>query len=758
MANQHTKAKDREAQFLEVMRKRFKLGMEASAESRDEALEDINFRAGNQWPADIKSRREAQQKPCLTINRLPQFERQITNDIRQNRPAINVNPVDDKADPETAEVLQGLIRHIEYDSHADVAYDRAATGAVRGGFGYMRVVTEYAHAEGFEQDIKIKSILDPFMVVFDPNSTEPDGSDAKWAFVFEDMAKEEFEGLYPDAEVCSKGWDYLALSGGADWMQGEKVRVAEYFWIEDKTKRDLYLLADGSIVEELPEGAEVVKRRQVMVPTVHWVKTNGVEVLERTTIPCDWIPVIPVYGDEIVVDGKRVLEGAFRHARDPQRMFNYWASMETQTIALAPKAPFIAAEGQLDDYRAQWERANQDDLAYLVYKPTSIAGTVIGPPQRNLAEPPIMAITQARLQCSDDLKATTGIYDASLGARSNEQSGRAIRARQQQGQISNFHFVDNLTRSIRHLGRILVNMIPRIYDTDRVVRVLGIDGQAKLVPINREFVDERRGVRGIYDLTVGKYDVTVQAGPNYQTKRQEAVAGMETVIQAAPQLMGVAGDLLVKNMDWPGAEELAKRLKKMLPPQLQEPEDGQKRAVDPAAQAQMQQMGQMLDQLTAALNEAQGRVMQSEQALNEAQGMLKNKDQDLALKAGEIQMKGELEAEKLRIDEQKLMLDAEKLRIEQQKLELEELRIMADAVKSQMPKESPEPQGEEAEQPAQAMSREDLAVLFSGMVQALAANQAPPPPMPPQQIVLKQTPGGLVGEIHEVTPNHEVMP
>ena len=289
-------------------------------------------------------------------------------------------------------------------------------------------------------------------------------------------------------------------------------------------------------------------------------------------------------------------------------------------------------------------------------------------------------------------------------------------------------------------------MIPRIYDTDRVVRVLGIDGQAKLVPINREFVDERRGVRGIYDLTVGKYDVTVQAGPNYQTKRQEAVAGMETVIQAAPQLMGVAGDLLVKNMDWPGAEELAKRLKKMLPPQLQEPEEGQKRAVDPAAQAQMQQMGQMLDQLTAALNEAQGRVMQSEQALNEAQGMLKNKDQDLALKAQEMQIKAGLDAEKLRLDEQKLAIDAQKMELEAYKLQIEQMRLELDASK-------PEPAEAEPKAPAEpeepAITREDLALAVHAIV---AASQ--PQPMPPQQIVLKRTPdGALVGEVHEVPPS-----
>ncbi len=616
MANQHTKARENEQDFLKLARQRFDLAAEAEAELRKDALDDLKFRAGEQWPDDVKRGRELDKRPCLTINRIPQFIRQVTNDQRQNRPAIQVNPVDDKGDTDTAEVLQGLIRHIEYDSNADVAYDTAFDAAATHGRGYFRVVTDYCNPMSFEQDIKIKRIRNPFTVYMDPTCQEPDYSDAGWGFVVEDLAEDEYKDLYPGSEMASLN-DWQSIGDKAPgWVTKGSCRIAEYFYKSFK-EVTLVLLSDKTVVPkdklpELPEGVQIVAERKSQLPIIKWAKINAVETLDETDWPGMWIPIVPVLGDELDVDGKVILEGIVRHAKDPQRMYNYWASAETETIALAPRAPFIGAEGQFEGNENTWKQANTRNLAYLEYKPKALNGTPLPPPARNVYEPPVQAITQARMQSADDLKATTGIYDAALGARSNENSGVAIQRRNMQSQTSNFHYIDNLTRAIRHLGRILIDLIPKVYDTPRVVRIIGEDGDQKTVAVNQLF--EMNGEQKTYDFGVGKYDVTVQAGPSFATKRQEAVQSMLQLTQSYPKVAEVASDLMVKNMDWPGAKEIAERLKKTLPPNLQEPEDG-KPQMPPQLQAQIQQMQQMIEQLTTSLNAAQDQLEGKEMEL-----------------------------------------------------------------------------------------------------------------------------------------------
>ena len=306
-------------------------------------------------------------------------------------------------------------------------------------------------------------------------------------------------------------------------------------------------------------------------------------------------------GDEIDIDGERDLIGMIRHAKDSQRMYNYWTSAATEAVALAPKAPFIAAHGQLEGFEHIWERANSQNFAYLPYNPVSANGTLVGAPQRNQAEPPISAMMAIKQQAAEDIKATTGIYDASLGARSNETSGKAIIARQHEGDTGNFHFIDNLSRSLRHLGLILVDLIPKIYDTQRVVRILEPNGDARSVTINAPF--EEKGVMKLYDLSAAKFDISVQTGPSYATRRIQAAESMAQILQGNPQLWQVAGDILARNLDWPGADELAERMKKMLPPQLQEKEEGGQK-MPPEVQQKIEQMGQMIEQLTQALNQA----------------------------------------------------------------------------------------------------------------------------------------------------------
>lgn len=608
-------AEQSDEEILALAHERFKQCVEAEQNIRQLALEDLKFGAGDQWPANIKQAREQKKRPCLTINRLPQFIRQITNDIRQNRPAIKVSPVDDKADVDTAKILQGLIRHIEYASDADVAYDTAVDGAVRAGFGFFRVITEYSDEQSFDQEIRLKRVPNQFTVYLDPSYQQPDGSDAEFGFIFEDLTHKSYDEQFPQSQGAKNGegeWDAI----GADmpeWASKDSVRVAEYFY---KTYRNatILLLSDKSTVEKsefeesLKDPAiaayvqqnqiQILDKRQTKICEVKWAKIAAKEVLEKKDWAGKYIPIIPVLGEELNIDGKRHLEGVIRHAKDPQRMSNYWKSTEAETIALAPKAPYIIAEGQVEGYEKIWENANTENFAYLPYKPKALNQVPLPPPQRQTYEPAVQAISQSAMMAAEDMKATTGIFDDALGAGGNEKSGVAIQRRTNQAQKSNFHFVDNLSRSIRHCGRILVDLIPKIYDTERAARILGEDGSEEIVMLNAVF--QKDGQTKKYDLSLGKYDVTVSTGPSYETKRQESVASMLDLAKVLPQLGQVAPDLLVAQMDWGMAKEISERLKKTLAPNLTDDGKGQAQ-LPPQAQAQMQQMNQMIEQLTNEL-------------------------------------------------------------------------------------------------------------------------------------------------------------
>jgi hypothetical protein len=612
-----TEASQQREDVLKLARERMRLASEAETEQRLAALDDQRFRAGEQWERAQRAEREADGRPCLTINRLPQLCNQVTNDQRQNRPAIKVHPVDSQATESTAEVIQGLIRHIEYNSNAESAYDTASDNQVATGRGFFRITTAYAAPDSFDQELYIKRVLDPMTVFFDPNSQEADGSDAQYAFIVEDMSREEYEARYPESTLSAPGaeWESLGLQAPA-WFKDGSARVAEYFCKEwhDET---IYLLGTGETVTEAELGqrqaaiaqanarggrldGSVKAKRKTRIPTIKWYKINGQEILEETTWPGTFIPIVPVYGAELVVNGKRILEGLIRHAKDAQRMLNYWKSAETETIALAPRAPYIAAEGQIDGYKHIWATANRKNHAYLPYKATAIGGGPVPPPQRQQYEPATQAITQAAMGAAEDLKGTTGVYDAGVGAQSNETAGVAIKARAGQVQTANFHFSDNFKRSLKHAGRILIEAIPHVYDTARAVRIIGADDSAKVVLLNQAHPDEG-GKEQLYDVTTGRYDVTVDTGPSFASKREEAAEGMQEMVRAAPDLLKIAGDLLVKNMDWPGAQELAERLKKTLPPGLDD--DPKRQQVPPQAQAQLMQQAQIIQQLTQNLNE-----------------------------------------------------------------------------------------------------------------------------------------------------------
>ena len=590
---------------IEQAKARLKKCQEAEQTGRNLSREDFRFYKGEQWPEDIKRLRSRQGglAVCMTVNLCKPAVKQITNDQRQNRGAIKVSPVDSGADPETAQVLQGVIRHIEYDSNADITYDTASDHQVIGGFGWMRVLTEYEDPRSFYQCIKITRFRNPFTVYLDPSSTEPDGSDAKFGFVLSKLSKKEYEDEYPDSEMASLCEAEDANLQFPDWVDDGGVVVAEYYYIEAK-KDTLYQLKDGSVKlgSELggdPAEEEIFDKREVEIERVKWCKLNGAEILEETDWPGKYIPLVKVIGDELEVDGELVLEGLIRQAQDPQRMVNYWESKQTEAIALAPKAPYVAAEGQIEGHEKEWQRANIDNVSVLTYKPVDLSGHPVPPPQRQVAEPAIAAITVAGQSARENFKSVTQLFEASYGQRSNEKSGRAILARQQQGQTGNFHFVDNLSRSRRHLGRILIDLIPKIYrEKGRILRIIGEDGTQNSITVGQK--SKFGGVERIFDLSTGRYDVIVETGPSFATKRREAVESMMEVISALPNVFSIMGDLLIKNMDWPGAQEMADRAKFLLPPELRQ--DDKQQPLPPAVTQKMQQSAQMIDLLTKELN------------------------------------------------------------------------------------------------------------------------------------------------------------
>ena len=609
---------------LAVMRKRMQMAISAMSESRENELDDLRFYAGSpdncwQWPADVLATRGSVQgqtinaRPTLTINKLPQHVRQVTNDQRQNRPSGKVIPADDDADPEVAEIYNGMVRHIEYISDADVAYDTACENQVAYGEGYIRILTEYCDDDTFDQDIKIARIRNSFSVYMDPTIQDPCGADAKYCFVTEDLLREDYERMFPDASPIST----LQSQGVGDqsvsvWINQDTVRIAEYYYIEyDKATLHLY---PGNITafEGSPEakqmkqmGIKPIRTRQVDAKRVKWCKTNGYEMLEENDWAGKYIPIVRVIGNEFEVDGKIYISGLVRNAKDAQRMYNYWTSQEAEMLALAPKAPFIGYGGQFEGYETQWKTANTTNWPYLEVNPdvTDGSGAVLPLPQRAAPPLPQTGLIQAKMGAADDIKSTTGQYDTSLGATSNERSGKAILARERQSDTGTYHYVDNLARAVRHVTRQLVDLIPKIYDTQRVARVIGLDGEtdmAKLDPTQQEPVREIRDqnnivIDKIYNPNVGKYDVVVTTGPSYMTKRQEALDAMGMILQSNPQLWQVAGDLFIKNMDWPGAQEMAERFAKIIDPKImQDTDDSPEMQM---AKQQLEAMSQEMDQL-----------------------------------------------------------------------------------------------------------------------------------------------------------------
>lgn len=576
----------------------FKEARDGIQKNHDRGREDLRFgRLGEQWDITLKTQREQENRPCLTLNHLPAFIRQVVNSCRENKPGVKVSPVDSGADLKTAKVIAGLFRNIERESSADIAYDTAVEGAASNGFGYIRVNLCYAHDDTFDQDIRIERVTNPFSVYPDPYSDSADGSDYDNCFLAEVYSKRAFKARWPKAQTVDfSPSDFDDLK--AKWNEGEDVIVAEW-WRRKEVEGKVLLLSNKAVVKQEifeehraelfdPFGITVESERPIKSYKICQYMMNGLEILETTEWAGQFIPVIPVYGEEVNVEGDRYFRSLIADAKDPQRVHNYMRSMSMELTALSPRVPYIGEE-DVFDVDPNWKDAHKLSIPFLKYKKGRT------PPSRQPLDlgSAIGVLTESRMSI-DDIKAILGLYDPSLGQRSNETSGIAINARKVQGEISTFHFPDNLARSIRQVARVVLDLIPIVYSPGRIVRELGEDGTARPIQVGDPNAATPQAPAGdqpqapgmqpqaenmdpeIYYLGKGKYDVAVSAGPSYLTRRQEAAAEMVDLIKAYPAAAPFIGDLLVKNLDWPGADEIAERLKAQaqrlmggVPPELQ---------------------------------------------------------------------------------------------------------------------------------------------------------------------------------------------
>lgn len=552
--------------IIRTARERRKDASEGWREIYDKASEDMEFvyDVGNgQWPSEMRKERIADRRPVLTVNKIQKFVRTLRGDALQNRPRMKVIPVDSRGDTQMAKLYGDLIREIEYLSNASNAYDTGYGHAIASSVGFYRIITEFSDWETFDQHIRIKRIINPPSVLFDASAVEFEMEDARYCFVETLFDKVDFERKWPDANLTDLTGENAKLFGS--WLQGDKVRVAEYFY-KEPVKRELVQLDNGEILtlskQITPEfikskGNKIIRHRTVDAHVVKWVKMNGIEVLEKADWPGKDIPIIPIFGDEIVVNGKRYYISFTRGARGSQEMYNYWATAATETVALAPKMPYIVDHRQIDGFEKEWDEANRTNRMYLRYN--AIQG-MTKPTRERAAEIPAAIMAMMRTTAFD-IEDHLGRYESSKGEASNERSRVAIVERIRQSDKGTYLFVDNLKKAIMAGTRQLIDLIPKVYDTPRALRVMDEGDNERIENVNVPVVGMGGEDITENDLSVGKYDLIATVGTSFGSKREEMADTMIKAMQFAPMLAPVIAPLVFKFSDVPGAEEIYKEVK-----------------------------------------------------------------------------------------------------------------------------------------------------------------------------------------------------
>jgi hypothetical protein len=631
---------EQEQKILKEARERLKKAMDDDSENRRMAKEDLEFVAvvGSQWPADVKAFRTGSMRPCLEINKMPVYIDQVVGDQRMNRPSIKVVPVDSAGDPKVARIFGGWIKHVQDISKSDVAIDHGFEHAVTCGYGALRVVTKYVSDNAFEQEAYIQKI-DNALAVFWGKHSEYDCSDAMYCFIVSDMDREEFKEKYGEEPLPFDAADSQYIEG---WATKDTVRLAEYFVKEPVTKT-IYLLESGEVVEKVPEGQKEVRKRKVEGYKIIWRLLAGNKVLEEKDWPGKkYIPVIPIWGKEFNVAGKRYIRGLIRNSKDSQRMLNFWHSVNTEVVTMQPRVPYLVTPKQISGHEAQWDNLHAVNYNYLL---VNFDEKAPGWPKREAPPQASSAMVEATREADQDIRDTMGLQRASLGMQSNERSGKAIIERKKEGDVGTYAFVDNLARSIEHLGRVLVDVAPSVLDTERVVRLGLANGEYEQEAVNVE--DPTTG-KILNDLSVGTYDIVVTVGPSFTTQRTEAAQSMQQFIQYYPGAAPLIGDLYAKAMDWPGSEEVSQRLEFLLPPEIKTklaaeaakkvggegppPPEPPTPPPSPEQQMQMQEAQMALQESQLKLQEMQLKVEQEKEKLKGL--MIKNEMEVVQSKEG----------------------------------------------------------------------------------------------------------------------------
>lgn len=756
------KEQSKEREIIDAAMKRLDICVKAESDNRANSIKDLKFVYGDQWDSAEKKRRSDKGRPALQFNLLGKFVDQVVGDMLHNSPTIKLRPVDSKADVNIAKIRQGIINNIEYLSNSKAIYGYAATQQVACGFGAWRVLTRYTEENPFLQEAYLESVRNPFLVYLDPSAKDQNGADAKFGFLLEKMSIDDFEERYPKAKYPSDTLPVGEGMGQEHWFDGEKVTVAEYFTVEHETQvmhqledgrvvseeeyaeldaawqernalleRDLIAsvtapeqpapaMPPQGIPQQVPPGAlpmpqappdpaqqiakvgappKIVKTRDTQKTVIrHRILTNS-EILEGgnegSVFPGKYIPLVLAKGKELNIEGQNFVYGLVHSAIDSQKMYNYWQTSAAETIALAPKAPWLGTAKQFEGYENDYAAANVDNFPFLKYNPDPEAP---GPPQRNMGQQPPIAIFQQIANGESQMKSVLGLFNADIGAPGSEQTGAAVMARQRPGDISTFVFSENLARAVLYTGRILNEIIPEIYDTERDVRLRDIDDSETFFPVNTSVKGALKSVQDnpqVYegidqtkllelmkqegpeakfnDITVGKYDVVVTTGPSYATQRQESATQLLQLTQAMPQQMSIASDIIVKNLDFKDSDELAERLRKTLPPNLIKLRSGEKPPQPPPPPPEAQIL-----QAKAQLAQAELQVKQLEMESKKLEAQLEM--QKLQMEMQKMQMEFQNQPNTNRIDENERNI---KLALERDRLELEKQRLAYQQKKDQ---------------------------------------------------------------------------
>lgn len=647
-------------------------GEDFEAEARVRMDYDYKFAHGDthnkyQWDADLVLKRNTEEKPILTINKVQQHNLLIINDSKQNKSGVRVRPVNNEASFEGAELYQELIYHIEYISGAENVYDHGITWQVEAGKGYWYVTTEYEDDRTFDQEIYVRQIKDPRNVYTDMNFEEIDGSDMRWGIIFEDIDKDLYKKKYRKFANVG-GNNVLGSSVTTDgWISRDKIKIALFYRREEKEEKLVAFLDEngeqqiGYHSELTKEGKEryaevkddpTSQERDVVTHNVKLYKIAGDRIIEQTDWVGSTIPIVRLPGVETVIDGVYDCCGHTRALINPQQMYNYNSSANVEFIALQTKSPWVAASAAIEGYEEYYKTSNSMNHAYVPYNHIDDDGNEIPAPQRSQGVQSGMGYVKGLEISQNEMMMASGQYQSQMGENENAKSGVAINARQRQGDRSTYHFLDNQNIAIRRTGKIFLEVIPKVYDTKRIKKILGRDGTKMHITIDPEAtqVQQQETINAdkdaaqqikqfVFNPTFGKYDLQSSSGPSYATQRQEAFAALNELAQTNEKFMDVGGDIYFKNADFPGADELSARYRRTIPPGV----TGD--APPPAIEQVMQQAGQQIQTLQGAVAH-----------LNQ---MLEDKDREMTLREQEFL----LQLKKTGVVENRLDYDSETKRL-----------------------------------------------------------------------------------------------